>query len=115
MASNQAKPRILILSLNHQDWFDDMYKSLLAKLDSKATIQPAKTAGPALRKLSEQPPPLAVLVSDEALATEEYTHVWDAVLQYVREGGTARHHGPLSSLRQAPCNEALLRKGRIAV
>ncbi|AEO64182.1 ec13d0af-0fdd-4131-8eec-aabb123d2c42 [Thermothielavioides terrestris] len=97
------QPRVLLISLNLESWFDEMYKPHLDKLRAKARIQRAKTARTALRELSsssssssssstEHPPPAAVLITDAALADPaagEHAAVLDAVLQYVRRGGTA--------------------------
>jgi hypothetical protein len=92
-----AKPQILLISLNCQSWFDETYDSLLAGLESKASIQRAKRAGSAIRRLSEQPLPSAVLITDEALTKKKNAHVWEAVLQYVRQGGTSVVMGHFSS------------------
>ncbi|KAB5513046.1 hypothetical protein GE09DRAFT_919546, partial [Coniochaeta sp. 2T2.1] len=42
----------------------------------------------AISLLSEQPQPSAVLITDEALTGTKNARVWEAVLQYVRQGGT---------------------------
>jgi len=84
-----AKPTILLISLNSHSWFDEMYDTFLTGLESKAIIQRARKGGPTIRRLSEQPPPSAALITDEALTNEENAHVWEAVLQYVRLGGTS--------------------------
>lgn len=84
-----SRNQVLPISLHNQPWFDEMYDALLAAVRSKADIERAQDATSALRLLSQQPPPSAVLVTDEALTLAENTHVWDAALEYVRQGGTA--------------------------
>lgn len=96
--SETTKPRIVLVSLNRQSFFDNMYSSFLGELGSKAAMQRVSKPNSAIRMLSEQPPPSAVLVTDEALAAyKENRHVWEAVLQYVRQGGTAIVMGHFSS------------------
>ncbi|ROT37855.1 hypothetical protein SODALDRAFT_340197 [Sodiomyces alkalinus F11] len=89
MATEAAKPRIILLSLSLLGFFDEMYDALLRELGSKAHVQRVKKATSAMRLLSEQPPPSAILVTDEGLTLPENAHVWDAVVRYVREGGPA--------------------------
>jgi hypothetical protein len=97
MASNSTtKPRILLISLDHQPYFDEMYASLINSLLGKATIQRAKTSGPVMRTLSENPPD-AALLTDPALTTRKNSKVWDAVLDYVRNSGTAVCMGNFTS------------------
>lgn len=84
-----TRPKILAISLNHQPFFDEMYGSLLTKIKSKANFQRVKQLELATRLLSEQPGPTAVLITDEALSDNRNKHVWEAVLQYVRQGGIA--------------------------
>ncbi|KAI1292616.1 hypothetical protein F5Y03DRAFT_19141 [Xylaria venustula] len=97
MPANELKPRIALISLNQKPWFDDVYTSLLNQLSSKATIQRSKKANSALRLLTEEPHPSAVLITDEALTEDNNAQVWEAVLQYVRQGGTAVIMGLFSS------------------
>ncbi|KAI1126214.1 hypothetical protein F5Y10DRAFT_267347 [Nemania abortiva] len=91
MASEEPMPRIVLISLSQilSSAVDKMYASFLSQLVSKATIQQVKEEKAALRLLREDPRPSAVLITDEALARDMLAHVWDAVLQYVRRGGTA--------------------------
>ncbi|KAF3764088.1 hypothetical protein M406DRAFT_339791 [Cryphonectria parasitica EP155] len=96
-----TKPRVLLISLDLQPFFDDQYSALIDALCNRATIQRAKTADPAIRKLSEDEsaPLVAVLITDAVLANKKNTgkRVWDAVLAYVRRGGTAVVMGHFSS------------------
>ncbi|KAI1382466.1 hypothetical protein F4677DRAFT_401966 [Hypoxylon crocopeplum] len=84
-----AMPRVLLISLNFRPIFDNMYDPLLAKIRSKATIQRAKKATSAIRLVLEEPRPVAVLITDEAITTTQNSAVWDTVLGYVRQGGTS--------------------------
>ncbi|KAL2170830.1 hypothetical protein VTG60DRAFT_4399 [Thermothelomyces hinnuleus] len=51
------QPRVLLLSLNLESWFDEMYKPHLDKLTAKARVQRVKTATVAIRSLSDGPAP----------------------------------------------------------
>ncbi|GJJ75331.1 hypothetical protein EMPS_07689 [Entomortierella parvispora] len=82
-------PRVLAISLHNQPWFAEMYAPLLTALRSNAEFQQAENLISAIRLLSQLPEPSAVLITDEALTLRESSAVWDAVLEYVRRGGTA--------------------------
>ncbi|KAL6881654.1 ribonuclease H-like protein [Trichoderma longibrachiatum] len=88
MAAN-VKPRVLAVSLNRLSFFDSMYDSLLSKLRADSTFQRVEDGPSAIRMLLEEPRPDAVLVTDEALTLKKNAAVWDAVLKYIRRGGTA--------------------------
>ncbi|CAK7227990.1 hypothetical protein SCUCBS95973_006731 [Sporothrix curviconia] len=90
MAAEEAtRPRILMISLDYRPFFDELYAPLLTELGSKASLQRVKKAQPAIRLLAEQPQLSVVLITDEALTVTANARVWEAVLQYVRQGGTA--------------------------
>lgn len=91
MASNggEIRRRVTMISLRHKSFFDETYGPLLQELSSKSNIQRVKKAESAIRILAEEPAPSAILITDEALTVDRYSHVWDAVLQYVRQGGVA--------------------------
>lgn len=97
MATESTKPRVVLISLNYESFFDELYHDLLTELGSKADLQHAKTAESTVRLLSEQPHPSATLITDEALTNNENTDVWEAVLKYVRQGGTSVVMGHFSS------------------
>ncbi len=61
----------------------------LSGIQSKAEFQQTEDAASALRLLRQEPTPSAVLVTDQALTLPEHSALWDAVLDYVRTGGTA--------------------------
>ncbi len=83
-----SKNRVLLVSLEFQPYFDQMYNALLDQLASKSRLQRAKSATSAIRLLSQNPAPTAVLVTDQALTEPENASVWEAALQYIRQGGT---------------------------
>lgn len=100
MEELNARPRVLLISLNLQPYFDEMYDGLIDALSNRAAVQRAKTPQAAIKQLTDANavPPKAVLVTDEALANKRSNApVWDAVLEYVRAGGTAVVMGHFSS------------------
>ncbi|KAI1751922.1 hypothetical protein F4782DRAFT_172809 [Xylaria castorea] len=113
MATKMTKPRVALISLNLQPFFDEMYGSLLAELASKANVQRVKKASSAVRLMSEQPPPSAALITDEALTDNENAHVWEAVLQYVRQGGTAVVMGHFSNFVTPPAMKQFFAKAGV--
>ncbi|OAA41342.1 hypothetical protein NOR_05420 [Metarhizium rileyi] len=66
-----------------------MYAPLLTALRAKVEFQRAEDSTSAIRFLSQHPEPSAILITDEALTLHANTPVWEAVLAYVRRGGTA--------------------------
>lgn len=92
MSQTKPNPRILLLSLELQPFFDSQYAFLIDGLSKSCSVQRVKTCKSAIAKLTGDgvEPPAAVLVTDAALANEvSNAPVWDAVLDYVRNGGTA--------------------------
>ncbi|KAI1179101.1 hypothetical protein F4777DRAFT_17384 [Nemania sp. FL0916] len=89
VAAQQSKPQILLISYNLQSFFDEEYAALLAKLASRASLKRVTTSAAILAALAEQPPSSAVLITDESLTRHQNRAIWKAVLQYVRQGGTA--------------------------
>jgi hypothetical protein len=84
------QPRVLLLSIHHDAWFYESYHPHLDKLAAKARLLHARDARSAMHLLSEAaPPPAAVLVTDSAVAGQQHTEVCDALLGYIRRGGTA--------------------------
>ncbi|GKU13244.1 unnamed protein product [Fusarium langsethiae] len=97
MADTARKPHLLSISLNHQPYFDQLYEPLLAEIQSKADFSRAGDADSVERRLSEEPNPTAVLITDEALSVNRNKHLWKAVLRYVHRGGKAVVMGNFSS------------------
>ncbi|KAG5205997.1 Transcription factor [Trichophyton interdigitale] len=86
-AEATSLPRIFLLSLETEAFFDEMYKDLIDSLLSKAKVQRARKLDPALRYLSEYTPD-AIFATDAALLKTKYATVLEKVISYVRRGGT---------------------------
>jgi hypothetical protein len=93
-ASPQAassQPRVFLISISSQPWFDDMYARFIDKLTERAKIQRASTAPAAVRHLAsfKEDPPKAVLVTDPgATEKKQPKALLEHFLAYVRSGGT---------------------------
>lgn len=94
--ATQQRPVILLISLDLQSCFDEMYQSLIDQISAKANLKRAETAATARQALSENPQ--AVLIPNEALTKRKNASLWDAVLDYVQhDAGTAICMGMFSS------------------
>ncbi|KAI8152853.1 hypothetical protein K4K49_004935 [Colletotrichum sp. SAR 10_70] len=76
------------ISRKYESFFDEVYADLLTRLRQKADIQWGKQSSSALSLIQQSPPATAVLITDAAL-TEESPKVWDAIIAYVGQGGSA--------------------------
>lgn len=83
-----TSPRILLLSLDRQPFFDDMYERLIDTLVSKATIQRASKPTAALNYLSTTTP-TRIVVTDPGIIQPAHSAVLEKVVSYVRDGGIA--------------------------
>lgn len=101
MMTTAPKPVVLLISLEEHPWFEEAYASFLNQLNELATIQRAQTRTLVSRALSEDHPK-AVLLTDGALTKRKFRQVWEEVLSYVRDGGTAVCMGLFSSFTRPP-------------
>ncbi|KAF5618480.1 triacylglycerol lipase [Fusarium tjaetaba] len=97
MENTAKKPWILAISLSHKPFLDEVFEPLMAQIWPKADFLRAEDTESVNRLFSREPPPTAVLITDEGLAEEQNSHVRHAVLRYVRGGGTAVVMGSFSS------------------
>jgi hypothetical protein len=74
---------------------DEVFEDLIDNLSERAQLQRTRQPEPSLRVLSENPK--AVFLTDGALTTAKHASLWDAVLQYARNGGTVICMGWFSS------------------
>ncbi|PLN76366.1 hypothetical protein BDW42DRAFT_22385 [Aspergillus taichungensis] len=95
-------PTILLISLNLEPYFDELYTPQIDLLTKHATLQRTQTTDATLRTLTSPTPPHAVLLTDAALTQQKHVDTWDAVLQYVRNGGTAICMGHFTSFIKPP-------------
>ncbi|KMQ42992.1 hypothetical protein A7C99_0754 [Trichophyton rubrum] len=81
-AETTSLPRIFLLSLESEAFFDEMYKDLIDSLLSKAKVQRATKLDPALRYLSEYTPD-AIFATDAALLKTKYATVLEKVISEI--------------------------------
>jgi hypothetical protein len=85
-----TQPRILLLSLETEFFFEDLYAPLIDLLSSRATLQRVTKPDAARRYLNANTPD-AILITDPALVDREpiYAQILAQVVAYVRAGGIA--------------------------
>jgi hypothetical protein len=91
-----TRPRIFLLSLDKQPFFDDIYTRLIDAIASKATIQRASQPSSALTYLSTKTP-TAIIITDPGITKAAHSAVLEKVISYVRSGGIAIFAGQFSS------------------
>ncbi|KAF1936233.1 hypothetical protein EJ02DRAFT_481654 [Clathrospora elynae] len=93
-ASASGRPHVLLLSLDVNSSFDQLYQRILGKLNTAAILDRATKPESALQGLEDQSPH-AVLVTDGSIT--HYRGVYAGLLDYVRGGGTLVLMGNFSS------------------
>lgn len=81
-------------------------------IKSKVAFEDTTSKAAALRKLTERPD--VVLITDEGITKRENAQVWDAVLEYVRGGGTAILMGVFSGMTKVPDFAAFFAKAGLS-
>uniref|UniRef100_A0A8H7TR56 Uncharacterized protein n=1 Tax=Bionectria ochroleuca TaxID=29856 RepID=A0A8H7TR56_BIOOC len=109
--ATQIIPRTVAISLQHLPFFDDDFAALFTDLGGQADIQWGREQAATLDLLQQSPAPSAVLITDAALTQRSSdTHVLEAILSYVRQGGTAIAIGPFQQLCQTQRYRAFFAK-----
>ena len=80
------RPEIVLLSLAHQSFFDEMYSSLIDTFHRSVDLKRAKTASGAIRYLATNRPKV-IIITDEGLTKAKNSEVLDQVIAYLRNGG----------------------------
>lgn len=107
-------PRVLSIFLNQQPYFNSQYGSLITTIKENSIFQCAKDKVSAIRFLSEEPRPSTVLVTDEAITLSNNASVWDAVLKYICQGGTAVLMGHFSAFLKPPSVKLFFAKAGVS-
>jgi hypothetical protein len=88
-ASSSSSRSILLVSLEKQTFFEEMYSEVLGKLRSKATVTEVTHIASAMQHLSEkQDEYAAIIVSDPAIMEDDFIAVRQKLVEYVCAGGT---------------------------
>ncbi|KAF6804871.1 triacylglycerol lipase-like protein [Colletotrichum sojae] len=91
-----AKPLVLSIALDFGASIERMHGALIRHLREKANFEQPEEVDEIISALRQNPAPSAVLIMDQSVAND-FPEVWDAVLAYVRAGGTAIAMGMFSS------------------
>lgn len=86
----------MLLALDSQPWFDEMYNRVLNKLSDRAQLVPARSVRTAVNFL-ENNQPTAIFATDSGLTERENVAVVQKVKNYVSSGGRAIFGGNFSS------------------
>ncbi|KAK3351537.1 hypothetical protein B0H65DRAFT_124595 [Neurospora tetraspora] len=88
-AEEAPKPRILVISLEYLESFDDIVSQFLTPMLELAIVQRVKKAATLTRLLSKEDaePYSALVLTDAALTLPENLPLWEQVLAYLRRTG----------------------------
>ncbi|KAK4098187.1 hypothetical protein N658DRAFT_561197 [Parathielavia hyrcaniae] len=98
-AANSGAPagrRILALSLEYADLFEDIFGSLVSQIFSKAAIERAATYGAAISALSQGSAPDVILVTDAAITRRR--NIFELVADQLYRGSTVVLMGCFSNM-----------------
>ena len=88
-SGSSSVPSVLLLSLEKETYFGEMYTAFMAKLRSKATVTELTHISGAMQHLSEpQGKHTAVILTDAAILENEYVAIQKRLVDYVKAGGT---------------------------
>lgn len=85
--SSPSNSRVLFISLFSKPWADKRFATIRTRIMNIASLEYAIKPIPTLRAIAEEPK--AIFLTDEALAMPRFHMVWEAVIRYIRHGGTA--------------------------
>ncbi|KAK4543012.1 hypothetical protein LTR36_006010 [Oleoguttula mirabilis] len=94
----RPRPNIVLLSLEKQPWFDEMFKPLLGALKAGADIEEITDPAAARQAFARTPRPSAVLATDQGLTVSTRISLLHDARSYVRSsGGTLLFMGSFPS------------------
>jgi hypothetical protein len=96
-----SKPKLILLSLFKQPFFDEQFERVLQVLKSKAEIQEIEITEEADALLAGPTRPI-IFATDAALTEPEYSRQKDAAVAFVRNGGTIIFGGHFSGFASPP-------------
>jgi hypothetical protein len=91
--ASRPKPKILLLSLKKQPFFDKMYSGLLSALVSRADVLEATIGLPQISPSKYS----AIFVTDEAISERNHAETLSRIVEYARAGGVVVIGGLFSS------------------
>ncbi|KAI1090317.1 hypothetical protein F5B19DRAFT_504121 [Rostrohypoxylon terebratum] len=81
-----GEPGILLLCLDYEGLFNDIYAGLISKITAKARMDRATTQKAALDMLTQNPPPSVIFITDAGAVNA--TKIWERVIDCLRGGST---------------------------
>lgn len=77
-ATNAQKSIILLVSLEDEPVFDDIYADIINKISNVVSIKRARKARPAVREISNRPH--GILMIDLGVARRNNAHIYDTIM-----------------------------------
>ncbi|KAI0704397.1 hypothetical protein C8T65DRAFT_830765 [Cerioporus squamosus] len=87
LAVNPPRRKVLLISIQKQDWIDESYSQLYRGLMRNAYVAEVYDAVDAIAALSDPSPPNAVIVTDGAITEAAYSAVVQQLVDYTKNGG----------------------------
>lgn len=100
--TTNAKPLIVLLTLDKPEFFKELYDDFVRLLNSKAEVRQATTPEEARTAFNSHPKPAAILSADESLTVSTRMSLVHDALGYVRGGGVLIFMGIFSSFARPP-------------
>ena len=94
------RPRIVMVSLFFRDIVLNAYAFLISAIRIRAELDQPRDVADAVQLILQQPPPKAIIVTDEAITVGSTSLVGTALIMYMRNGGTAIFTGLFGIPRQ---------------
>lgn len=89
--------KIIVIAINKDSFFDEIHANLMATIQQKAQVIYVRDVQKIASLLAEQPRPTTVLITDAIITTAKNARTWGAIINYMRQGGTAVAMGRFSS------------------
>jgi hypothetical protein len=103
MSAEAEKDRILLLALDKEEYFDEIYTGLLTALKERADITEVNDVSTANAKLaSPQVNWKAIVITSAVIASKKSKNLHPKVLEYAKGGGRVIFAGTFSSMIRPP-------------
>jgi hypothetical protein len=94
-------PSVVLLQLESESWYEEMYKDFLKPLRAKSKVIPIKTVREAEDVLETRPH--AVLITDGGIMYKQHRAVQPMLVDYARNGGHLIVAGLFATMDSKPC------------
>lgn len=90
---------VLMICLKKQPWFESSYDHLIRAIRRRAILDLIETPAALFLHIGIDLPilPTSILIADECLSKPQYWNLWEDVVAYVKQGGTAVFMGTFAT------------------